>query len=76
MKMTIEQLVPQIVKALKEIPWGERDFWLAQMVVGIVEKEAWLKADGNGNPQYDVALREFGLSEDDWRWLKGKIDGN
>lgn len=42
-------------------------------LVALVEKQAWLKADGNGNPQYDVALHDFNLTTEDYEWLKGKV---
>ncbi len=78
----VEQLVPQIVKTLKEIPWGERawgkrDFWLAQMVVGLMEeRKNWLiLATLKGQPKLAEAqaLRDFSLTESDWNWLKGKV---
>ena len=117
----IKTLVPQIVKALREIsdwPWGFRDIsipktddglgfvsdlngidfshhgtnrktkvqnvtdgkfiaasplWLAQMVVGMVEERAELRypwCDHFEQALYH-ALRDFSLTESDWKWLKG-----
>ena len=134
--MTIEALVPIIVKALKEISewpwetdnnilaspvlkrgggfgslvghigtWLDRDFvaasplWLAQMVVGIVEeraghKQSIIRISGNTyrptrfrlgrkekNPYFrwteddfiKEAVQDFGLSVEDYEWLKGKV---
>ena len=123
--MTIEQLVPIIVKSLREIsewPWNSPNngavndargeltsliyakdarekrwywecdpsnaifvasspLWLAQMVIGVVKA----KAEGHCNWQdhthawcdwsIELALHDFGLTPEDWMWLKGKMGG-
>lgn len=99
--MTPEQLVPEIVKALREIsPWSWKDqfkgenpygvliasspLWLAQIVVGVVAERArthfYVKGYGptpdasfkKWNECINIALRDFGLTEADWQWLKEK----
>ena len=73
--MTPEALVPIIVKALREIPWGERDLWLAQMIVGMVEERAVQDCDNpdvtfldciNKESHICRAYEHFGLTESDW----------
>ena len=86
--MTPKKLVPIIVKALRETqrPWGRKDLWLAEMVIGAVEERAkrihfsaeeTILFDNCVEKERDVqdAYRELGLLERDWTWLKGKVEG-
>ena len=102
--MTPEQLVPIIVKALREISpwpwtWGapplkhwpkspelsaarfirQSPLWLAQMVVEMVEERTHVYAndsEGKWDATHFIAetLRDFSLTEADWKWLKGKVE--
>ena len=51
--------------------------WLAQMVVALVEERASHYAGMNQRPiqqsYIEMALLDFGLTESDWTWLKGKV---
>ena len=84
---TPEQLIPIIVKTLREYPlWARRDLWLAQMVMEMVKERVKRKhmACPHGglsaaicrhpvNFHRDGALRDFSLSVADYEWLKGKV---
>ena len=80
--MTIEALVPIIVKALREtkectyiIPdYAEYEDWLAQMVVGMVEERADYYARPDSDPNLQKALCNFGLTTEDYEWLKGRVN--
>ncbi len=54
--------------------------WLAQMVVGVVEERSqrYLNLSFRKSCPHDVALckalHDFGLTKDDWTWLKGKVE--
>ena len=58
--------------------------WLAQMVVALVQKEADLcnvshyevNGEIGGHSCTKGTLSRFGLTPDDWTWLKGKVDEN
>ena len=79
----------EIVKSLKGIPWGERDRWLAEMVVRMVEERAekyvainplspYTIRPGSSLPyNLDMALRDpdIDITPEDFAWLKGKVRG-
>ena len=86
--MTTEKLVPIIVKALRDVgnehiltAFTRYELWLAQMVVRAIEDRKthyW-----NFHTAYTLkspqkceakALRNFGISLEDYEWLKGKVE--
>ena len=73
--MTPEQLIPIIVKVLRETqrPWGRKDLWLAQMVVGMVQQKAKEHKRRGCRGGMAESLFDFSLTPEDWTWLKEKV---
>ena len=63
-----------IVEALLSWPkWDSRSYWLAEMVVRVVEERAEKLAAGCPNSHLDEALCDFDITLKDFAWLKGKV---